>query len=193
MIDWKKLFGDADSLTLDEIEKKLAGTKLVDLSEGGYISKEKYDADTGKLKEAATAATKELDDLKAATDGDEGLKKQIATLTEQLEAEKQNAAEASSKLTKSERMAAVSAKVKDAKLARLAYLDAEALVSDTLDFDAALEKVIADDPDYTPADDDADPIGRIGTGKPIKGKPDAPDPLADALAKGLGVAEEPAE
>jgi len=187
-MDWKALFGDAESLSLEDFEAKVAGKKIVDLSEGGYVAKEKFDAEVKKHKDAATAVTAELTDLKAATDGDDGLKKQVATLTEKLAAETQRAEEAVTKATRSERMEAVRGKASHLppKLLRTLYDDALALVSDDVDFDTALSKAIESDPDYAPSDEQPAPA-RLSSGKPGQGKPDAPDPLAAALGKGLGL------
>lgn len=47
----KKLFDGADGLTYDALAEKVkaAGMKIVDLSGGGYVGKDKFDAKTGEL------------------------------------------------------------------------------------------------------------------------------------------------
>ena len=189
-MDLKALFGDKEALTPDELTEALKATKIVDLGDGGYVAQGKYDADVKKLKETATAATEELTTLKAATDGDDGLKTQLATLTKRLEDAEKAQAEAAAGLTLAERKAAVAKVITSPKLQRLALQDAEALVTDDLDFADALAKVIADDPDYAPTeegDDKETPPVRLRAGDAPKGKADAPDELTDAFTAGLGL------
>lgn len=191
-MDWKALFGDAEHITLAELEDKLAGKKLVDLSEGGYVAKEKFDAEVKKHKDAAATATKELTDLKAATDGDEGLKQQIATLTKERDDLAGKLDKAASDLTAAQRKALVDAKgahLSD-KLRRSLMQDAEALVADDLDFEAALAKAMTDDPDYAPpakSDEDDKPATRMSLGDQIKGAGGKVDPDVAAFAESMGV------
>lgn len=190
MIDWKALFGDAESLTLDEFEAKVAGKKLVDLTEGEYVSKEKFD----KAEKAKKDAIAELTDLKAATDGDDGLKRQLDTANNQLAEAVKRAEAAEGKAAKAERMEAIRTKAPhlSAKLARTLYDDALALMSDDTDFAEAIEKAIEADADYAPASDDGgkQPPVRMKSGNPGQGAPDTPDPNAAAFAKGLGITDE---
>ena len=180
-LDWDALFGDADSLTLEQFKAKLAGRKVVDLADGDYVGKEKFDAEVKKAKEAAKAAADELADLKAATDGDDGLRKQLDAAVARADLAVKERDDAlrerdgvTVRLTSAERAARVSEKVPDRRFARLALLDAEALVTDEVDFDTALDKVLADNPDYAPApDEDGKTPIRVDTGAPNPGKPPA--------------------
>jgi hypothetical protein len=175
----RKLLGEDSDVTDDQISAAFKGTKFYDVNEGGYISQEKVDRLVATQKDRADKAETELTDLKAATDGDDGLKKQVATLTEENGKLKTQLGETSGELTKAQRTALVNEKLShlSPKLRRLAMQDAGELVTDSLDFAAALEKVVADDPDYAaPAtdeeDDEEEPIvtGKVSTGKAPKGK-----------------------
>ena len=195
-LDWDALFGDADSLTLEQFKAKLAGRKVVDLADGDYVGKEKFDAEVKKAKEAAKAAADELADLKAATDGDDGLRKQLDAAVARADLAVKERDDAlrerdgvAKRLTSAERAARVSAKVPDRRFARLALLDAEALVTDEVDFDTALDKVLADNPDYAPApDEDGKTPIRVDTGAPNPGKPPSAesDPFLERLESHTG-------
>jgi hypothetical protein len=186
-MDLKELFG-TDPLTFEQFEEKTKGLKLVDLNEGGYISKEKYTADVKKHKDNADKLTADLNDLKNATDGDDGLKNQVASLTKERDDAVKERDTLAAKFERDARVAKAKEKVSSEKLARLAVLDAENLVGDDMDFDAALDKVIADDPDYS-GKDEKKPVGKFSTGKETKGEPANPDPNAEAFRKGLGLPE----
>jgi hypothetical protein len=176
----RKLLGDDSDVTDAQIETAFKGTKFYDVNDGGYISQEKVDRLVATQKDRADKAEGELTDLKAATDGDDGLKKQVATLTEENGQLKTKLGETSGELTKAQRTALVNEKLShlSPKLRRLAMQDAGELVTDSLDFAGALEKVVADDPDYADPDagdddeEDAEVIvtGKVSTGKAPKGK-----------------------
>lgn len=187
--DIKALFGEKESLTPDELTEAVKSMKLIDLNEGGYVAKEKFDSEVKKHKDAAKAAADELADLKTATDGDDGLKKQVATLTEEKVALEKRASDAEGKAMRVERAQTVAKQITDARFARLALLDAESLVSDDMDFDAALAKVIEDNPDYIPSEDGGKPAATVKTGEPGKGAPAKPDPLEAAFNKGADAAD----
>ncbi|MDZ4181146.1 MAG: hypothetical protein U1E29_18240 [Coriobacteriia bacterium] len=176
-MDWTALFGENDSMTIEQMESATKGMKLVDLSDGGYVGKEKFDKEVERLKALVTDTQKELVDLKAASDGDDGLKKQLATLEAQLEAEtaRREAAEkqaesAVSDKTGLERLTTVSGKVADARFARFVRSEVEALVTDDVDFDTALDKWLADNPDYAPGEG-KEPPAKLTTGVATKGAP----------------------
>lgn len=58
----EELLGDAfkEDMTFDDIKKALAGMKLADLSTGQYVDKNKYDADTKKLRDSVNSKDAEL-------------------------------------------------------------------------------------------------------------------------------------
>lgn len=180
-MDWKAIFGDKESLSLSELEKALEGKKLVDLSEGGYVSKEKFDDEARKAKKvldeakaAEATARKELDELKRKTEGEDGLEGQLKKLADANAelAKRLDAADAA--VLRANREKLVATKVSNPKLAKLALIEAEALVSDDLDFAAALDKVIADDKEYTA------PAATVKTGDAPKGEP-LPDDLKSVV------------
>jgi hypothetical protein len=187
-MDLKALYGDKDSLTIEELQAAIGERKLVDLSEGGYVAKAKYDADTAKATKDARDAKNALDEAKAKTDGDGGLNAQLADLTAKFEAAEKARLEASDKLAKKERLELATSKIGDKKLARLAAIDAEALVSDDLDYAAALDKVIADDPDYAKNDNDDThkPSIRLRTGTEGGHSTAKVDPEVAGFYAGLG-------
>jgi hypothetical protein len=189
-MDLKALFGDKDSLTLDELVKATASMKLVDLNEGLYVGKDKFEASEAKAKkakDAADAATAELADVKKAAEGDGGTEAQIKALNERLETESKARQDAESRATRKEREATVSKFVASPKLQRTLLDDAIALMDDGTDFDAAVAKAIAADPDYAPKveDDEASKPVRLGMGKAPTGKPADPDVALEAFKKGL--------
>ena len=175
-MDWKALFGDAEHLTLDELTAKLEGRKVIDLKEGGYVGQDKLDAEIKARKAAEATATKATDDLTKLTDGDDSPAKQLDALTKRLEAAESAQVESAKALTRKTREAAVAEKLAhlSPKLRRVALQDAEAMLSeDDDDFDAALVKLIADDPDYAePEEGDEKPPVRVRTGDAPKGKAD---------------------
>lgn len=188
-MEWLKLLGEGDTFTIEQIEKATAGMKLVDVSEGGYIPREKFNERTARDKAAIEKLEADLDALKAAGTGDDALKSQVSKLEAELKAKEselseatQRADEATSKATRAEREKLVREKIADPKLSRLALLDAEAMTSDEVPFEDALAKVIAGDSDYQ-----AEPVTKQESGKPTKGTPNASlDPLTAAVLAKVG-------
>ena len=82
---FKKLFGDKESMTLDEITQAADGfkeAKFVDLSEGGYVDEGKYSDVSAKL----FTANSTIKTLREAAQAFEGV--DVADLKRQLDAEK---------------------------------------------------------------------------------------------------------
>ena len=189
--DIKAIFGDKETMTADELSKAVAGLKLVDLSDGEYVAKEKFDkaeADVKKHRDAATAATKALDDIKAANASDDSPAKQLEKLQADIESERKAREATEAKLLRKEREVVVASKVASAKLQRTLLMDAEALMDDDTDFDTALAKAIEADPDYAPKPEGSEtqPV-RVKTGKVVDGKPVEVDADVAAFAGALGV------
>jgi hypothetical protein len=184
----KRLFGEKDSLTIDEFTKAATGLKLYALADGGYVKEEKFQTEADKLKKA----NDELKALREATDGDEGLKRQVATLTEQLTTANTALTDTGSRLTAAERTALVADKAAylAPKMRRMLIEDAKALTSETVDFSTALDKVLAEDADYAapaPSDDGTPAPVIFASGAPTTGKPaTAEDPIVAAVAAKLG-------
>lgn len=190
-IDFAELLPEQESYTLEDITKATKGMKLADVSDGAYIPREKFNKRTDADGERITELEAKVKELESSVDGDEALKKQVDSLKAELEAvstkagEYEKAAEdAKSQLTRKEREALAREKVSDPKLARLALLDAEALVTDEMDFDTALDKVIAGDDDYQSAGDTP-----RTSGAPTKGQPEPDEPTLAAFKKGAGLEE----
>lgn len=190
-MDWKELLGEGDSFTIEQIEKAVSGMKLTDLSEGGYVSKDKFDKREKTAKDRIEELEGELKELKDAGEGDEALKARIKTLeadlkTAKSETEKaeEDAKEKSKALTSKEHESAIAKKAGhlNEKMQRLVLEDAEKLVSDTVEFDAALAKVLKDDPDYAEADTNQP---KVGTGPAANEGVDHKDPLIAAIDKAL--------
>ena len=181
-MDWKELLGEGESFTIEDIEKATAGKKFVDISGGGYIPRDKYNERVKKLEDERDALATERDDLKAAGDGDEGLKKQIAKLETELakkdasiaEASK-SAEEAKAEANRATRERSVLKRGIDPKVSDFVLYKAEQMVSDEVEFDTALDKFLADNPEYSTAPS----VDKI-SGKPTEGKPDG-DALIAAI------------
>lgn len=173
-MDWTTVF-DGESYTAEEVIGKLGTLKLANLSEGEYVHKDKLD----KALERAKTAEAELTATKGQLDGDEGLKQQVELLTAKLTAAEAEAEGAKTTLTRRERTEAALKHTKDAKLAKLLVIEAEALVDDSTDFDEAMAKVIESDPTYVK--DDAPPTTTVTTGKETSGaSPSTPESAAIA-------------
>jgi len=181
-MEWATIYGDKEALTQAELEAALKGTKLVDLSTGEYVAKEKFDRAEAKAKEAAKALT----ELEAATKGDDGLEAQVAKLTASLgDTNARLEAEAAQRV-RLEREKLVGAKVASPKLAKLALIEAEGMVDDNTDFDTALAKVL-EDPDYATDEQAATPPVIMRSGDPANGSPKGkPDPLTEAVIAAVG-------
>ena len=191
-MDWKELLGEGESFTVEDIEKATAGMKVVDISGGGYIPREKYNARVQKLEAERDTLKAERDELKAAGDGDEGLKRQIAQLEADLakkdaaiaEASK-SAEEAKAEANRASRERAVLKRGIDPKVADFVLYKAEQMVSDEVEFDTALDKYLADNPEYATA-----PSKDMVSGKPTKGRPENEDSRNEAhLRSVMGLAE----
>jgi hypothetical protein len=163
-MDWTTVFPEG-TYTAEEVAAKLEPLKLADLSTGEYVHKDKLD----KAIEARKAAQAELETMKSQLDGDEGLKTQVELLTKKLDEAEHKAANAYSELTRTQRIAMAEARTGSDKLARLAVMDAEAIVSDDMDFEEALEKVLTSDPDYTAHANPAPPTTKVTTGNETQG------------------------
>lgn len=185
-MDWKALLGEKESYSLEDITKAVDGMKLIDLNEGGYVSKEKFDKLAATSKQQVGDLTAKMAELEKAGKPDEGMAGQLEELKAQLAkvTEAQTAAEA--RAVRLEREKVVSSKVTSPKLAKLALIEAESLVNEDTDFDAALAKVL-EDPDYTAPADDGTPPVKVKSGEPPKGEPAKEDPALIAFEKALGV------
>lgn len=181
-MDIRSLLPEQDTFTADEVAKVFEGMKLADLNSGEYVKKEKLDA---ALKAKAEAVA-ELNDLRAATDGDAGLKAQVELLQAKLDAAEKQAGTAAQQLERRERIDALTAKGISPKLAELAVIKAESRVSEDTDFDAALTSIMDGDPDYAPSTEPK-PTAKVSTGTESTGT--APKPksaLMEALEAKIG-------
>jgi len=195
-MDWAKLFDGKEHMTLDEFKAALdkSGAKLADLNDGEYVGKAKFDDQVKRHKKALGDVTAERDKLKKAVDeadtddGDE-LAKQLKDMQDKLDATAKDIEAEKAKSLRLEREKVVSAKVKDARFARLAMIDAVAGMDDDKDFEISLEDVLKANPDYAPAEDDDDdePVPTVRTGDPVKGKPKQQEKMLDSFAETLGV------
>lgn len=186
----KLLFGTGDdaktTLTPDEVSAAIKGMKLIDLSEGEYVAKEKFETADAKRK----AVEADLKKLKDAGDGDEGLKSQIATLEREkaeaitrAEAAEKDLTTASTQVLAAQRADVVREKAGHlpAKMQRLLREDAEKLVTDEFDFAAAVDKVVADDEDYAAPADDGKPTKKVSTGGSTKARESDEDEATAAV------------
>ena len=176
-MEWSSVF-DGEQYTAAEVIEKLSSLKLADLSAGEYVHKDKLDKAIASRK----AAEDTLATYQQQLDGDAGLKQQVADLTAQLDAAKSQAATASAALTRTQRIEQALKVTRDPKLAKLAVLEAEAIVSEDLDFTEALQQVVDNDPEYI-----RQPTSSVSTGTETTGTaPIATDPLRAALDAALG-------
>ena len=164
----RKLLGDESEVTDEAVEAAFKGMKFVDLEAGGYVSEEKFKSETKKLRDAAADATKELDDMKTAAEADDSPAKQLEALQKRMDDTEKRATDAEARVTTKEREALVAEKVESPKLRRLLLQDAEALLDDDTDFDAALAKAIEADPDYTKTEEDPKAPVRVSSGEGVK-------------------------
>ena len=150
-MDLKELFGDK-SLTIAEFEKAIAdkGIKLADISSGEYVSKEKYDAQVTVAKDWK-AKHKTLSD---SVDGDEGYKTKLAQLESERDDFKTKFEALENEKTTLERTSALSKLGVGEKFSKFALSEINSMVSDTVDFDTASKKWIADNSQFvTPKDE----------------------------------------
>jgi hypothetical protein len=176
-IDIKALFGDKESLTLDELEAALKGMNLVDLNGGEYVSKAKFEDRQKKLADQVADLESKLADKPSGDEG-EALTKKLEALTTELETVKGAQTAAEQKAVRLEHEALVAKHVKSPKLARVALMDAEERMDDDTSFEAALDAVLKDDPDYAEkAEDEA----RFKSGTGVQGAPSLSNTLKDAV------------
>lgn len=189
-MEWlKRLFGDAETMTADELAAKIkADGKIVDLRSGEYVSKHKLEDMTTKRDELVT----KLAEAEARGEDPEGLKKRITELEGLVDSEKKRADAAESGKTRIERESAVADKLANKRFTRWAVSEIEALVNESTTFDEALASWLDDNPDYaaTATDDDADddqPVV-VKSGEEPKGKP-----KPDKFISGIDAVFAPAE
>lgn len=178
-MDWESIFGE-EALTREQFEEKVKGFKLVDLTDGEYVGKGKLDAALKAKAEAVKAA----EEARKQLDGDDGLKAEVARLTTELAAKDKSieeatksAEEAKAESNRATRERAVLKRGIDPKVSDFVLYKAEQLVSDEVEFDTALDKFLADNPDYATA-----PSVEKISGKPTEGRPDG-DSLIAAIDK----------
>lgn len=163
------------------VETALKGTKLVDLTDGEYVAKEKFDKEVETRKAAETARDNALKEV----DGDEGLKRQLETVTKERNDALEKLGSTTGELTRAQREKLVAEKLAHvpAKLRRVALLDAEALVTDEVSFDDALAKVIADDEDYAEpeASTETKTTVKVKTGEHVGGSGEIADDAKAAV------------
>lgn len=200
----KDLFG-SEKLSFDEFVNKVKekGFKLADLSKGEYVAKGKYD-DAIKERDDARNTAKDwkqkYDEQVEILDGDEGLKKQIETLKSELQKAQDELAKKTEIITKRERMDAALEKVKgDKKLAKILMIEASERVSDKLDFAAAMDEVIKEDPETYAIDQQDDQGGKGGIKVKTPGasnqnsKENSGDSVDNILRASMGLPVEPAK
>ena len=179
-MEWSSVF-TAEQYAAADVVAILEGLKLADLSTGEYVHKDKLD----KAIAARKAAEETLTTYQQQLDGDAGLKHQVEALTRDLDSAKAQAATANAALTRTQRIEQAMKVTRDPKLAKLAVLEAEALVDTDTDFDDALQRVVSNDPEFIRTE----PTASVSTGRETAGAPPkASDPLRAALDAKLGTA-----
>jgi hypothetical protein len=151
----KDLFG-AEKLSFEEFSAKVNEKKfdIADLATGNYVDKKKHDRIAGE-RDMLKTKTAELEaKLKEAMEkgvGDDALKKQIEQLQNDLKAKTTELEGVSLKLTKRDRQDYALKKMGgDIRLAKLLAMEASELVTEDVDFETAVEKIIKDNADvYT--------------------------------------------
>lgn len=93
MANLKELLGEQykDGMTFDEVETALSEKKLVDLSEGNYVSKDKYKSLEDELKNSQANLTESLakiGNLEKGAGDNEALKNEIAKLKGDIESQR---------------------------------------------------------------------------------------------------------
>lgn len=190
-MDWKALLGEKDSFSIEDIEAATKSLKLVDLSEGGYVAKEKFDKLEAASKQRLGDLTAKVDELEKVAKPDEGVTGQIEEMRKANAALVTRLDASEGKALSLEREKVVAAKVPHSpKLARLAQIEAERLVDDETDFDTALAKVL-EDPDYAPPADDkgTPPSARVKSGDQTKGAPAETDGHLAGFERGMEAAK----
>lgn len=143
-MELKELFGE-EALTYDDFNSRVVdkGLKLVDLTEGNYVSKEKYDAlvsDFDKYKEE-NDVTKYADY--------EDLKAENAIL----KAEK----------TEIEEISKVKSAGIDDKFSKFVYAEVKSRVTDDKDFDTALAEYVNENPHFKVTPSNPNPVAVVVT------------------------------
>jgi hypothetical protein len=173
----KGIFGDdgKKALTQAEFEAAVEAAKLdiVDISTGNYVSKQKYDRVEGqraKFENDAKEAKKQLEEAQKSGVTDEATKKRIESLEKDLATANANLAAANTKLTKRDQYDAALKAVKgNIKLAKLLQMEASELVTEDVDFETAMAKVMKGDKEtYTITDTDDGGKGDDGKTTTVK-------------------------
>ncbi len=143
----KELFGDK-ALSYDDFTKQVEGKgiKLVNLSAGGYIAKNKYDDDVKKAKNLDYK--KKFEDLQASIEGDDGVNaklKNITTERDDYKSKYETLNKEYSILNATNKVTNAGIKPEFAKFVANEVLD---MTSDTIDFDTALKSFKAKNPQY---------------------------------------------
>ena len=143
----KELFGDK-ALSYDDFTKQVEGKgiKLVNLSAGGYIAKNKYDDDVKKAKNLDYK--KKFEDLQASIEGDDGVNaklKNITTERDDYKSKYETLNKEYSILNATNKVTNAGIKPKFAKFVANEVLE---MTSDSIDFDTALKSYKAKNPQY---------------------------------------------
>jgi hypothetical protein len=186
-LDIKAIFGDKDSLTLEEFKAATKDMTLLDNTDGGFVEKSKWERAEKAAKDAKAAkdtAEQALAERNKADESDDSPSKQLEALNKRLDEESKARQDAEARATRKEREAIVAKQVKSSKLQRTLIDDAEKLMADddSLSFEDAVAKAVDADDDYKPSDDSAgsDSAFRARTGDETKGKP-AKDDFKSAI------------
>ena len=123
----------------DKLKDK--GVKLADLSGGQYVQKDKYARAISEKEEAIKAKDVELEQLRNNLGGDEQLKKQVNSLTKELE-------ETKSELGRFKNEKTVLGMGIKAKYVNAAMSEAARLVDKDTSFEKAVEKVAKEYPEW---------------------------------------------
>lgn len=135
------------------------GVKVVDASSGGYVSKEKYLRELGEKEEAIKGKEAEIEQLRKNAVGDEGVKKQVESLTQELEL-------ARTELGRFKNEKAILGSGIKGKYVDAAICEATKLVSKDVSFEKAVEAVAKDFPEWKeearPKKNSSFPLGGSG-------------------------------
>ena len=127
----------------NQVKTKLGGTgiKLVDLSTGDYVSKEKYTRVVSEHEEAIKKKDGEIANLQSSVTGDEKLKKRIGELENDL-------ADSQKKITRFDYEKTVTGKGIQLKYVDAAISQAEKLLSKDVSFEKAVDNVLETYPEW---------------------------------------------
>lgn len=143
----KELFGDK-ALSYDDFTKQVEGKgiKLVNLSAGGYVAKNKYDDDVKKAKNLDYK--KKFEDLQASIEGDDGVNAKLENIT----TERDDYKSKYETLNKEYSILNATNKVTNAgikpEFAKFVANEVLEMTSDSIDFDTALKSYKAKNPQY---------------------------------------------